>query len=90
MGDFRQDPEGNWWYHVIGKGNKPGKIAVRDEYVDRYLRRYRTFLGLPNLPAEKERTPLLTTLEGRAGLSGRQVRTLLQSVFDNALAKTCT
>ncbi|MBM1196794.1 tyrosine-type recombinase/integrase [Pseudomonas weihenstephanensis] len=87
MGDFRQDPEGNWWYHVIGKGNKPGKIAVRDEYVDRYLRRYRTFLGLPNLPAEKERTPLLTTLEGRAGLSGRQVRTLLQSVFDNALAK---
>lgn len=87
MGDFRQDPEGNWWYHVIGKGNKPGKIAVRDEYVDRYLRRYRTFLGLPNLPAEKERTLLLTTLEGRAGLSGRQVRTLLQSVFDNALAK---
>lgn len=30
MGDFRQDPEGNWWYHVIGKGNKAGKIAVRD------------------------------------------------------------
>ncbi len=87
MGDFRQDPEGNWWYHVIGKGNKPGKIAVRDEYVNRYLKRYRVFLGLPHLPAENERTPLLTTLDGRAGLSGRQVRTLLQSVFDNALAK---
>lgn len=31
MGDFRQDPEGNWWYHVIGKGNKAGKVAVRDD-----------------------------------------------------------
>lgn len=31
MGDFRQDPGGNWWYHVIGKGNKAGKVAVRDE-----------------------------------------------------------
>ncbi len=87
MGDFRQDPEGNWWYHVIGKGNKPGKIAVRDEYVNRYLKRYRVFLGLAPLPINSERTPLLTTLDGRAGLSGRQVRTLLQSIFDSALAK---
>ena len=87
MGDFRQDPEGNWWYHVIGKGNKVGKIAVRDEYIDQHLKRYRVFLGLPELPAENERTPLLTTLNGRSGLSGRQVRTLVQSVFDNALAK---
>jgi len=87
MGDFRQDPEGNWWYHVIGKGNKAGKIAVRDEYIDQHLKRYRVFLGLPELPEENERTPLLMTLNGRSGLSGRQVRTLLQSVFDNALAK---
>jgi site-specific recombinase XerD len=87
MGDFRQDPEGNWWYHVIGKGNKAGKIAVRDDYVDKHLKRYRIFIGLSGLPAENERTPLLKTLEGRSGLSGRQVRTLLQSVFDNALVK---
>ncbi len=87
MGDFRQDPEGNWWYHVIGKGNKPGKIAVRDEYIHKYLKRYRSFLGMPSLPVENERTPILKTLDGRAGLSARQVRTLLQTVFDNALAK---
>ncbi|MBD8472497.1 site-specific integrase [Pseudomonas sp. CFBP 8770] len=90
MGDFRQDPEGNWWYHVIGKGDKVGKIAVRNEYIDQYLKRYRVFLGLSELPSENERTPLLCTLDGRAGLSGRQVRTLLQSVFDNALAKMKT
>jgi site-specific recombinase XerD len=87
MGDFRQDPEGNWWYHVIGKGNKAGKVAVRDEYVSRYLKRYRRFVGLSPLPEWNEQTPLLMTLRGRSGLSGRQVRTLLQSVFDNALAR---
>ncbi|UZJ57999.1 site-specific integrase [Pseudomonas sp. KU26590] len=87
MGDFRQDEEGNWWYHVIGKGNKAGKIAVRDEYIAKYMKRYRRFLGLPELPQWEEQTPLLTTLRGRSGLSGRQVRALLQAVFDNALSR---
>lgn len=87
MGDFRQDEEGNWWYHVIGKGNKAGKVAVRDEYVSKYLKRYRRFVGLSPLPEWNEQTPLLMTLRGRSGLSGRQVRALLQSVFDNALAR---
>ncbi|WP_415756346.1 tyrosine-type recombinase/integrase [Pseudomonas sp. LT1P18] len=87
MGDFRLDPEGNWWYHVIGKGNKAGKVAVREEYISKYLTRYRHFVGLSPLPEWNEQTPLLMTLRGRSGLSGRQVRALLQSVFDNALAR---
>ncbi|WP_259473804.1 tyrosine-type recombinase/integrase [Pseudomonas syringae] len=87
MGDFRQDEEGNWWYHVIGKGNKAGKVAVRDEYITKYLKRYRRFVGLPELPQWEEKTPLLKTLRGRSGLSGRQVRALLQAVFDNALSR---
>lgn len=87
MGDFRLDADGNWWFHVVGKGNKSGKIAVRDEYVDKYLKRYRTFIGLSPLPNYQEKTPLLKTLSGRAGLSDRQVRALLQAVFDNALVR---
>lgn len=87
MGDFRQDEEGNWWYHVIGKGNKAGKVAVRDEYISKYLKRYRRFVGLPALPLWEEKTPLLTTLRGRSGLSGRQVRALLQAVFDKTLSR---
>ena len=87
MGDFRLDPEGNWWYHVVGKGNKVGKVAVRDEYISKYLMRYRRYMGLCPLPEWNEQTPLLMTLRGRSGLSGRQVRALLQSVFDNALAR---
>ncbi|MBF9246363.1 site-specific integrase, partial [Pseudomonas syringae pv. tomato] len=35
MGNFRLDPDGNWWYHVVGKGNKAGKVAVRDEYISK-------------------------------------------------------
>lgn len=87
MGDFRQDADGNWWFHVVGKGNKSGKIAVRDEYVELYLKRYRLFIGLSPLPGYQEKTPLLKTLSGRAGLSDRQVRALLQAVFDNALVR---
>lgn len=87
MGDFRLDAGGNWWFHVVGKGNKSGKIAVRDEYVEKYLKRYRTFIGLSPLPGYQEKTPLLKTLSGRAGLSDRQVRALLQAVFDNALVR---
>lgn len=87
MGDFRLDPEGNWWYHVIGKGNKAGKVAVREEYISKYLMRYRRFVGLSPLPEWNEQTSLLMTLRGRSGLSGRQVRALLQTVFDNALAR---
>ena len=90
MGDFRRDQEGNWWFHVIGKGNKSAKIAVRDDYVTGYLTRYRRFLGLSPLPEYQEKTPLITTLSGRSGLSDRQVRALLQAVFDNALNRMCT
>lgn len=87
MGDFRLDDEGNWWYFAVGKGNKAAKIAVRDIYVERYLKRYRRFLGLSELPHPGESTPLMKTLKGRAGLSDRQIRALLQAVFDKAVDK---
>ncbi|MBC3776394.1 site-specific integrase [Pseudomonas sp. SWRI99] len=87
MGDFRRDTMGNWWFHVVGKGNKSAKISVRDDYVHTYLSRYRRHLGLSALPSPHETYPLLTTLSGRGGLSGRHLRLLLQQVFDRALLK---
>lgn len=69
MGDLRRDTTGNWWFHVVGKGNKAAKISVRDEYVERYLVRYRHFLKLSPLPSPQEKTPLISTLKGRSGLS---------------------
>ncbi|MEI2830512.1 site-specific integrase [Pseudomonas mosselii] len=87
MGDFRKDSAGNWWYHVVGKGNKAGKISVRDDYVENYLKRWRLHQGLSPLPGFRETTPLIATQRGRAGLSDRHVRVLLQVVFDHALVR---
>lgn len=87
MGDLRRDTTGNWWFHVVGKGNKAAKISVRDEYIERYLVRYRHFLNLSPLPSPQEKTPLITTLKGRGGLSDRHVRSILQAVFDHALQR---
>ncbi|MFS1286854.1 tyrosine-type recombinase/integrase [Pseudomonas piscis] len=87
MGDLRRDTTGNWWFHVVGKGNKAAKISVRDEYVESYLVRYRRFLKLSPLPSPQESTPLISTLKGRSGLSDRHVRLLLQTVFDRALQR---
>jgi site-specific recombinase XerD len=87
MGDFRKDTQGNWWFNVVGKGNKAAKISVRDDYIENYLPRYRRHLGLPALPSPHETHPLLTTLKGRAGLSDRHLRLLLQEVFDRSLER---
>ncbi|MCY1398570.1 Tyrosine recombinase XerC [compost metagenome] len=87
MGDFRRDTAGNWWFHVVGKGNKAAKVSVRDDYIQTYFTRYRRHLGLPPLPSPHDKQPLLSTLKGRGGLSDRHIRLLLQEVFDRALAR---
>lgn len=87
MGDIRRDSMGNWWFHVVGKGNKAAKISVRDDYIHTYLVRYRAHLWLPPLPSAHENTPLIGSLKGRAGLSDRHIRLLLQELFDRSLAR---
>ena len=59
MGSFRVDHDGNWWFHLVGKGDKAAKVAVRPEYIDRYLKRYRRFMGLSELPLPHEQAPLI-------------------------------
>ena len=87
MGAFRIDSEGNWWMHVIGKGNKARKISVKLEYVENYLKRYRLNRNLPPYPVAGDKKPLLITSSGRGGLSDRHIRGLVQEVFDLALEK---
>lgn len=87
MGDFRRDSRGHWWLHVVGKGNKAAKISVRDDYVQTYLVRYRQYRQLSPLPSPHEKLPLISTLKGRAGLSDRHIRLLLQEVFDRSLLR---
>jgi len=87
MGDIRRDSMGNWWFHVVGKGNKAAKISIRDDYIQSFLVRYRRHLQLSPLPSAHEKTPLISTLKGRGGLSDRHIRLLLQEVFDVTLAR---
>ncbi len=87
MGDIRRDSMGNWWFHVVGKGNKAAKISIRDDYIQNYLVRYRQHLQLSPLPSAHEKTPLISTLKGRGGLSDRHIRLMLQELFDRAMVR---
>ncbi len=84
MGNFAPDKEGLWWYTTIGKGNKLRDIAVPDELLNA-LRLYRESLNLSPLPSREEPTPLLPKLKGKHGLGARQIRYIVQDVFDQAI-----
>jgi site-specific recombinase XerD len=84
MGNFAPDKQGLWWYTTVGKGNKMRDIAVPDELLDA-LKRYRESLKLPPLPSREEATPLLPKLKGKQGLGSRQIRNIVQAVFDRAI-----
>jgi site-specific recombinase XerD len=86
MGNFAPDKEGLWWYTTVGKGNKLRDIAVPHELMDA-LKRYRESLGMPSLPSREEATPLLLKLKGKQGLGSRQIRNIVQTVFDKAIQK---
>lgn len=89
MGDFRKDQDGNWWFHVTGKGNKDRTVTVSDAMIDA-LRRYRIALGLSPLPALNDRTPLVAKARGGGPVtSTRQIRRIVQDCFDAAFARMC-
>jgi site-specific recombinase XerD len=84
MGSFAPDKAGLWWFTTIGKGNKVRDIAVPDELMAA-LKRYRDSIGLSLLPGREDQTPLLAKLKGKKGLGSRQIRNIVQSVFDCAI-----
>lgn len=84
MGNFAPDKRGLWWYTTIGKGNKSRDVAVPDELLAG-LKRYRSALGLTPLPQRNDNTPLFPKLKGRDGLGTRQIRNIVQEVFDHAI-----
>ena len=87
MGDFRKDQDGNWWFHVTGKGNKDRTIVVSNEMLES-LRRYRASMNLPPLPAAGEKTVLLRKTRGHGPISStRQVRRIVQDCFDAAFER---
>jgi site-specific recombinase XerD len=86
MGSFAPDKEGMWWFTTVGKGNKIRDIAVPDELLHA-LKRYREYLNLSPLPSRDEPIPLFSKIKGKSGLGSRQIRNIVQEVFDVAISE---
>jgi site-specific recombinase XerD len=84
MGNFAPDKRGMWWYTTIGKGNKLRDVAVPDELLSA-LKRYRISMDMSPLPHREEATPLFPKIKGKQGLGTRQIRNIVQTVFDRAI-----
>ena len=87
MSDFRRDSDNNWWFEVVGKGNKERSVSVSDAMLQA-LKRYRAHLGLTPLPVPGERTPVVPTLGGKKPVSStRHIRAIVQQCFDQAVQR---
>ncbi|HLB33569.1 MAG TPA: hypothetical protein VJK54_04975 [Chthoniobacterales bacterium] len=86
MGDFFRDPNNDWWFKTVGKGNKLRQIAVSNPMLAA-LQRYRKHLGLSPLPSPDEQVPLIKQSNslGRPMTSTRPIRSLIQQCFDLAV-----
>lgn len=89
MRDFSQDLDGNWWFTTVGKGNKERMISVSNNMLQA-LQRYRLSLNLTPLPSPSEMRPLLLKNKGTGAISStRQIRSVMQTCFDKAVARLC-
>ncbi|KVE43219.1 phage integrase family protein [Burkholderia sp. BDU5] len=82
LGDIRRDEQGDHWLHVIGKGGKPGKVALpalaRTALDQSLVQR-----GLPVTPTRWARdTPLVANLEeDGAGIKSTRLWRVLRRFF---------
>ena len=84
MNSFYRDADSNWWFKVVGKGNKERDISVSDEMLEAF-KQYRYTLHLSPLPLPTENTPLIPKFIGKGGISDtRHIRRLVQECFDRA------
>ena len=82
MNSFREF-RGKWWWFVEGKGGKRAKVPVNDEMLDA-LMRYRRFLGLDDLPAEDDRSPIFRSIKGTSGVSDNMIYRLVKEIVIGA------
>jgi site-specific recombinase XerD len=74
---------GQWWWFVLGKGEKQGKIPASDEMLSA-LMQYREHLGLTSLPEENDSSALLRSISGGKGISANMVYRQVKSVVKEA------
>ncbi|MEO2219513.1 site-specific integrase [Chromobacterium vaccinii] len=79
---------GNWWWHVVGKGGVSARIPLSDELMDA-MARYRLSLGLSPHPSVGEDTPLVCRVGGKGqakSLSDKAIYLICKEVFARAQA----
>lgn len=85
MNHFHRDNEGNWWFTTVGKGNKERQIAVSNATLTS-LKRWRTHLKLPPLPAPSDNSALLPKIKGKGAItSTTYIRRVVQYCFDESI-----
>jgi site-specific recombinase XerD len=75
---FREH-QGNWWFFVKGKGDKPGHIPVNDQLLH-YIRTYRLYLGKSALPTVADPESLLVSKKTKRPLSTKQLYSLVKEI----------
>jgi site-specific recombinase XerD len=83
MNSFRQHHNSRWFWHVVGKGDKPAVLPVNHTLLDALVR-YRLFLGFTALPDINDETPLLLNKNGTKSVSSRQLSRMLAEFFNYA------
>lgn len=71
--------DGLWWFYVLGKGDKIGRIPVNDELL-RAVIHYRTFLKKHPLPQAQENSPLIASFTTGKAITPRQINLLLKKL----------
>jgi site-specific recombinase XerD len=74
--------EDEWFLNVVGKGEKPRKIAVVDEYLD-VLVNFRKVCGFSSaLPEFGEKTPLIPAIDKKSSITDNRISQILRHAFD--------
>lgn len=78
---------GHWWWYVVGKGAKLGKVAVPDQMLEALIR-YRLFLGLTAVPTPNDDSPLLRNIRHPGeSITARRLNQILKEIFGRAADK---
>ena len=84
---FWRDSEGNQWLQVLGKGNKIRDVSVPGALLS-YVGRYREMRQSIDMNFN-DGSVLVSKTRGSGGLTSRQLRRIVQQVFDNAYQTMC-
>ncbi|MDW3686064.1 site-specific integrase [Cupriavidus sp. CV2] len=81
LGGIEIGARGERWLHLVGKGAKPGKVAL-PSLAHQALDQYLVQRGLPVTPSRwQPETPLLSNLEGAAAITTPRLRDVFRRFF---------